>query len=161
MRGLSLIVLIKDCSLLAVPGLLTAVASLAAEQGLRHPGTSVVVVQGLSCPVACRILLTRARTCPLHWQASSKPLNYESSSAIIFNINSALVERSTTYHSDLLFSTIYYFIVWLFHPLFIHLQIVTIQSFFFNVAIINKVAMIILSTFLLVHICEGFSRKCF
>ena len=60
-RGLSLIVLIKDYSLIAVHELLTAVASLAAEHGLRCTGTSVVV-QGLSCPVACSVFLTRVQT---------------------------------------------------------------------------------------------------
>ena len=42
-------------SLVAVCGLLTAVASPGAEHGLQGPQASVVVVHGLSCPAACGI----------------------------------------------------------------------------------------------------------
>ena len=55
----------------AVCGLLIAVASLAAEHGLKSAG-SVVVAHGLSCSAACGIFLDQgSNPCPLYWQADS------------------------------------------------------------------------------------------
>ena len=45
-------------SLVAVQGLLVALASLVAKHGLWSVRASVVVVYRLSCPVACGILTT-------------------------------------------------------------------------------------------------------
>ena len=70
-------------SLAVVCGFLIAVASLVVEQGLRGTQASVVaalglqstgsvVVQRLSCPVACEIFLNQgSNLCLLHWQADS------------------------------------------------------------------------------------------
>ena len=81
----------------AVRGLLIAVASLVGEHGLqacgpqqlRHAGSvvvarglqstgSAVVVHGLSCSAACRILPDQdSKLCPLHWQVDSQPLCHQ------------------------------------------------------------------------------------
>ena len=61
----------RGLSLVAAHGLLVAVASLVVEHGLQGTG-SVVVVYGLSCPVACGIFADQgSNPCPLHWQADS------------------------------------------------------------------------------------------
>ena len=55
----------------AVQGLLIVVASLVAEHGLQARG-SVVVVHGLSCPVACGNFPKQGSNLYfLHWQADS------------------------------------------------------------------------------------------
>ena len=42
--------------------------------------TSVIVVHGLICPVACETLLNQGvNPCPLHWQAGSWPLDKQAS----------------------------------------------------------------------------------
>ena len=54
-------------SLIVVSGLLIAVASLVA--GMQ---TSVIDVHGLSCSVACGIVLNQgSNSCPLHWKVDS------------------------------------------------------------------------------------------
>ena len=51
--------------------LLIAVASLAAEHGLKSAG-SVVVVHGLRCSVVCGIFPDQGlNPCPLYWQVDS------------------------------------------------------------------------------------------
>ena len=75
----SLVVASGGCSPVELCGLLAAVASAVAEQGLRAPGLqwlrhlgSAVVVRGLSCPVARGIFPARDGTlCPLPQQADS------------------------------------------------------------------------------------------
>ena len=65
-QGLSLAVGRGDYSLVAVHGLLIAVASLFVVQGLQSSG-SVVVTHRLSCPATCGILLDEgSNLCPLH-----------------------------------------------------------------------------------------------
>ena len=62
-----------------VGGILIMVAS---HCGARALGirTSVVVAHGLSCSVACGIILDHGtNTCPLHWQADSYPLYHQGS----------------------------------------------------------------------------------
>ena len=52
-------------------GCLTVAASPVAEPGLQSAG-SVVVVDRLSCPVACEIFPDQgSNPCPLHWQADT------------------------------------------------------------------------------------------
>ena len=68
------------CSLVAVPGILTAVASLATELRLQGPPASVVAAHRLSCPSTCEIFPDRgSNPCPLHWQADSQPLDHKGS----------------------------------------------------------------------------------
>ena len=65
-QGLSLVVGRGGYSLVAVHGLLIAVASLFVAQGLQSSG-SVFVTYRLSCPVTCGILLDQgSNLCPLH-----------------------------------------------------------------------------------------------
>ena len=59
MHRLSLVAVDGDYSLVAVCRLLIAETSLVAEHGLQRVRASVVVVQGLSCPEACGILVPR------------------------------------------------------------------------------------------------------
>ena len=48
-------------------------------QQLQHAG-SVVVVCGLSCPLACGIFPDQGQNlCPLHWQVDSEPLDHQGS----------------------------------------------------------------------------------
>ena len=54
--GLSLVVVSGSCSLVVVCGLLTVLTSFIVDNRLKSTGP-VVMVQGLSCPVACGILL--------------------------------------------------------------------------------------------------------
>ena len=87
--GFSLVVKSGDHCLVAVGGLLIAVASLVAElrlqaRGLNSCGLRALhcrlsnVVQGLSCPAACGIFLDQgSNPCPLHWQADSYPLYHQ------------------------------------------------------------------------------------
>ena len=59
--------------------LLISVASLVVKNGLWSVG-SVVVVHGLSCPVACGISPDQGlNLCYLHWQADSYPLGHQDS----------------------------------------------------------------------------------
>ena len=55
-KRLSLVAVNGGRSLVEVHWLLTAVVSLVAENGLQGAQASVVVVPGLSCSMACRIL---------------------------------------------------------------------------------------------------------
>ena len=71
MRGLSLVAESGTYSLVAVCGLLFAVAPLVLEHELQSLG-SVAVVHGLSCPMACGILPHQgSNPYPLHRQADS------------------------------------------------------------------------------------------
>ena len=73
----------RGFSLVAVHGLLIAVASLVAEHRLQGVCTSVVVVHGFSYPVACGILvpgqrdpfcvLCIGRQVPNHWTTGEVP----------------------------------------------------------------------------------------
>ena len=85
-------------SLVAVHGLLLAVASLVAEHGLQDtqvsvvaaPGVqstgSVVVVLELSCSAACGIFPDQeSNPCLLHWQADSSPLSHQGSPGFCFS----------------------------------------------------------------------------
>ena len=66
--GLSLAVASRGYSLLAVRGLLIAVASPGAEHRPSGAQALVVAAQRLSCPVACGIFLHwGSNLCPLHW----------------------------------------------------------------------------------------------
>ena len=70
---------IKQGLLIAMHGLLSAVASLVSKHGLRAYWPqqllhldSVIVVHGLSCPKGCGILLDQElNQCLLHWQVNS------------------------------------------------------------------------------------------
>ena len=67
---LSLVAASRGYSLVAVRGLLIAVASVVAEQRLYSAQASVdsvIVVHGLSCPTTCEIFLDRgSNLCLLH-----------------------------------------------------------------------------------------------
>ena len=77
--GLSLVVASRDYSLVAVHGLLRAVASLVAEHSLEC-AVSAAVAYRLSCPAACGIFPDqRLNPCLLHWQADSQPLDHQGS----------------------------------------------------------------------------------
>ena len=68
--GLSLVVPSGDCSL-AVLRLHFSGFSCCEAWALEHAG-SVIVLPGLSCPVACGIFLDQGLNLwPLHWQADS------------------------------------------------------------------------------------------
>ena len=68
---LSLIAKSRD-SLIEASRLLIAGASLVAEHGFQGAWASVVVVLGLSCPMACGIFLEQGlNRCPLHCQVDS------------------------------------------------------------------------------------------
>ena len=82
-------------SLAAVCGRLTPVAPSAVDQAQGHAGSSrcsrwaqwstgsVVVVQGLSCSVACGVFPYQgSNPCPLHWEADSPPLSHQGSQEI-------------------------------------------------------------------------------
>ena len=93
------------CSLVAMRGLLIAVASLVAEQGsrthrreqLRHTGpavvapalwstASIVVVHRLSCSVACGNFPDQgSNLCLLPWQVDSLPLSHQGSPRFVFD----------------------------------------------------------------------------
>ena len=103
-RGLCLVATSRGYSLVAVRGLLIAVASLIAEQGLYSVQASVVaahglsscgswapkhrlnsVAPGLSCPTACGVFPDQgSNPCLLHWQADSLPLSHQGSPIIDF-----------------------------------------------------------------------------
>ena len=70
----------RGCSSAAACGFLTAVASLVAEQRLKGPRTSVVVAHGLSCSLACGVLLDQGLN-PFvpHWQVDSLPASHQGS----------------------------------------------------------------------------------
>ena len=67
--GLSLVAVSGGYSLVAVLGLLIAVASLVVEHGLQNAGP-VVVVHMFSCPTSCGIFQDE-RLNRLHWQVYS------------------------------------------------------------------------------------------
>ena len=61
-------------------GLLTAVASLVGEHGLKDMWASVVVAHGLSCSAARGIFPSQGSSwCLLHWQVDSLPLRHQRS----------------------------------------------------------------------------------
>ena len=65
-----------------VPGLLTAVISLAVEHRLYSSG-SVVVVHRLNFPKACGTFPDQGpKPCPLHWQLDSYPLYHQRRSPV-------------------------------------------------------------------------------
>ena len=77
--GLSLVVGSGGFSLTAVCWLPVVVASLVVEPGSRARA-SVVAVRGLSCHVACGILLDQGlNPLPLHWLVESYPLCHQRS----------------------------------------------------------------------------------
>ena len=62
--GFSLVAVSRGYSLVAMHGLLIMAASLVAEPSK----SSVVLVLGFSCPLACRIFPNQGlNPCPLHW----------------------------------------------------------------------------------------------
>ena len=67
----------RGYSLVAVPGLLIAVASLVEEHRLLGAQASVVMVQGAQLP--CGISDQGSNPCPLHWEADSYPLCHQGS----------------------------------------------------------------------------------
>ena len=89
-------------SLVTVPWLLIAVASLVAEWGLRASVVaahglgscdmralectgSVALVRGLSCSSACGIFPDQgSNLCLLHWQVDSSPLSHQGSPGLLF-----------------------------------------------------------------------------
>ena len=90
--GFALVGASRGYSLVVVPGLLTAVASLDERHSLYIawasvvgvPGLqstdSVVVVHGLSCSTACGIFPDQeSNLCPLGWQADSYPVHHQGS----------------------------------------------------------------------------------
>ena len=78
-------VLLCVFSLVVVPGLLVAVASLVAGPGAKATG-SVLVAHGLSCSETRGTLLDQGLIlCPLHWQGDCQPLDYQGSLAYILN----------------------------------------------------------------------------
>ena len=69
----------RGYSLVAVHGLLIAMASLVAERGLQSAG-SVVVVHRLSCLTARGFFLDQElNLCPLRWEVDSSPLDHQRS----------------------------------------------------------------------------------
>ena len=77
MQAFSLVVESGGYSLIAVHGLLIAVAFLVAEHRLWSKG-SILVASGLRSSLACGIFLDwRLNLCPPHWQADSYPLRGE------------------------------------------------------------------------------------
>ena len=76
-HGLSLVVVSRGYSLVAMLRLLTAVASLVVEHGLQSTGSGVVT-QGLSCLSPCGVFPDQGlNSCPLHWQGDSQPLDHQ------------------------------------------------------------------------------------
>ena len=72
MRGHSLAAVSRGYSLVAVLGLLPAVASLVAEHRLLDTWASVDVARGLSCSMACGIFPDKGlNLCLLYWQVNS------------------------------------------------------------------------------------------
>ena len=72
--------LVTGFSLVAVCGLLLAVASLVAEHGLEGALATVVGAHGLSCSTACGSFLDQgSNPCLLHWQVDSLPLSHQGS----------------------------------------------------------------------------------
>ena len=63
------------------------VASVVTVPGLQSTGNTIVV-HGLSCSLACGILLDQGQNpCLLYWQADSLPLNHRGSPRVCFDIN--------------------------------------------------------------------------
>ena len=95
--SVSVVVLSGDSSLVALWGLLIAMASLAAEHQLwahRFPWLkrldsraqhSIAVMHGLSRSAACGIFLDQGlNSCLRHWQAYSSPLSHQEAQKMIF-----------------------------------------------------------------------------
>ena len=79
--GLSLVATSGDYSLLAVCGLLIAVALLVSEHGLQGMRASVIVAHGFSCPKACGIFLGQGSIpCTGRWI-----LNHQATSLVQFS----------------------------------------------------------------------------
>ena len=77
--------LVTGFSLVAVCGLLLAVASLVAEHGLEGALATVVGAYGLSCSTACGSFLDQgSNPCLLHWQVDSLPLSHQGSPDLAF-----------------------------------------------------------------------------
>ena len=90
-RGLALVVASEGCFLVVAHGLLTAVVSPVAEHQFVNLG-QVAVVHGLSCPVACGILLHQGLNLrPLHWQVDAQLLDHRGSP-------SSFSQKATTRH---------------------------------------------------------------
>ena len=67
---------VQGLLVVVLPRLLTAVASLVAECGLKRAG-SAVVARGLRCPTACGIFPDQElNRCLLHWQVDSLPMGH-------------------------------------------------------------------------------------
>ena len=88
---LSLVAESGACSLLAVSGLLIAVAFSCLRALALGAGFSILwaarglssVTRGLSCPVTCGIFLDQgSNPCFLHWQADSLPLDRQGSPVV-------------------------------------------------------------------------------
>ena len=76
---LALVAVSRGCSVAVVRGRPIADFSCCGAWALQHVG-SVVVVPGLSYPVACEILPDQgSNLCPPHWQADSQPLDHQGS----------------------------------------------------------------------------------
>ena len=98
----------RGYSLVVMPGLLIAVASLIVEHRLQGTQASVVeapglqntgpavAVHGLSCSTACGILRDQgSNSCLLHWQADSLPLSHQRSPTILLFDSMILITQST------------------------------------------------------------------
>ena len=60
--------------------------------------SSVVMAQGLSCSVACRIFPDQgSNLCPLYWQADSLPLDHQGSLRLTFPSVEPVKEMALTY----------------------------------------------------------------
>ena len=82
--GFSPVVTSRGYSLVVVPRILIAVASLVAAPGLWSTG-SIAVVYGLSCSEACGIFLDRGlNSCLLHWQVDSLPRSHQGHPQVLF-----------------------------------------------------------------------------
>ena len=81
-------------SLVAVCGLLIAMASLVVEHGLEDTQASVVVAHGLGCSVPYEIFLDQGLNwCPLNWPADSLPLSHTSGSVVKTPAKSSLFKK--------------------------------------------------------------------
>ena len=94
-KGFSLVMAIGGYSLVAVRGLLIAVASLIAEQGFWST-SSVLVARGLSSSTACGVFSNQgSNPCLLLWQADSLPLSHQGSPDIIIFLMVVFIFGST------------------------------------------------------------------
>ena len=105
LHRLSLVVVSRGSSLVAMLGLLIAVASLDTEHRLLEHGlqwllhaSSVVVARGPSCFEACGIFLGQgSNPCTLHWPVNSYPLYHQGSPMDTFFIRLFLL-TFTVFH---------------------------------------------------------------